>query len=131
MVIFNWWEALPIMKGGWRCASMIPGEQCVMIFGVVLMLLWSAGSWDMPTLDVSLPYCCTSYRWNNSDVKFLLSQWSDAGISCRQLDYHRTGNESEILSHNKIHCFTCNFFYPSYMRISYLKIGQSWWTPYV
>ena len=86
MVIFNWWEALPIMKGGWRCASIIPGEQCVMIFGVVLMLLWSAGSWDMPTLDVSLPYCCTSYRWNKSDV---VSQWSDAGISCRQLDYHR------------------------------------------
>ena len=56
---------------------MIPGEQCVMIFGVVLMLLWSAGSWDTPTLDVSLSYCCTSYRWmlaNNSDVMFLLSQ---------------------------------------------------------
>ena len=39
MEMFNWWEVLPHMKGGWRCASTMPGGQCVMIFGIVLMLL--------------------------------------------------------------------------------------------
>ena len=34
----------------------MPGGQCVMIFGVVLMLLWSAGNWDLQSLDVSHPY---------------------------------------------------------------------------
>ena len=45
------------MKGGWRCASTMPGGQCVMILGIVLMLLWSAGSQNLQSLDVSHPYC--------------------------------------------------------------------------
>ena len=32
---------------------MTSGGQCVMTTGVALMLLWSAGNWDMHTLEVS------------------------------------------------------------------------------
>jgi len=35
---------------------MISGGQCVMTAGTPLMLLWSAGSWDMLTLEVSFHY---------------------------------------------------------------------------
>ena len=45
------------MKGGSRCASTMPGGQCVTILGIVLMLLWSVGSWDMQPLDVRLLDC--------------------------------------------------------------------------
>ena len=37
-----------------RCASMISGGQYVMTCGTALMLLWSAGSWDM---EVSRNQC--------------------------------------------------------------------------
>ena len=37
---------------------MISGGQCVMTPGTILMLLWSASSWDMHTLEVA-NYCCT------------------------------------------------------------------------
>ena len=37
----------------WKCASMTSGGQCVMTAGAVLMLQWSASSWDMHTLEVS------------------------------------------------------------------------------
>ena len=37
---------------------MIPGGQCVMTPGITLMLLWSASSWDMHTLEVA-NYCFT------------------------------------------------------------------------
>ena len=42
---------------------MTSGGQCVMTAGVVLMLQWSASSWDMHTLEVSgsteiLVYLC-------------------------------------------------------------------------
>ena len=63
--MFIWWEAPISMKVEWRCASMTSGGQCVMTTGTTLMLLWSAGSWDMHTLEVSLcnncrtPYCRT------------------------------------------------------------------------
>ena len=33
---------------------MTSGGQCVMTPGTALMLLWSASSWDMHTLEVSL-----------------------------------------------------------------------------
>ena len=33
---------------------MIPGVLCVMTCGTTLMLLWSASSWDMHTLEVSM-----------------------------------------------------------------------------
>ena len=52
MVMFVWWVAPIGMKVEWRYASMTSGEQCVMIPGTALMLLWSAGSWDMHTLEV-------------------------------------------------------------------------------
>ena len=35
---------------------MTSGGQCVMTTGTAMMLLWSAGSWDMPTLEVILLY---------------------------------------------------------------------------
>ena len=54
MEMFVWWEAPISMRVEWRCASMKPGEQCVMTPGTTLMLLWSASSWDMHTLEVSL-----------------------------------------------------------------------------
>ena len=52
--MFVWWEAPISMKVEWRCASMTSGEQCVMTFGIQLMLLLSASNWDMHTLEVSL-----------------------------------------------------------------------------
>ena len=53
MEMFVWWEAPIGMRVEWRCASMTSGEQCVMITGTALTLLWSASSWDMHTLGVS------------------------------------------------------------------------------
>ena len=52
MEMLVWWEAPINMRVEWRCASMISGEQCVMTAGAVLMQMWSAGSWDMHTLEV-------------------------------------------------------------------------------
>ena len=53
-VMFVWWEAPISMKVEWRCALMTSGGQCVMTTGTTLMLQWSAGNWDMHTLDVSI-----------------------------------------------------------------------------
>ena len=39
---------------------MTSGGQCVMTPGTALMLLWSAGSWDMHTLEVSISALCYS-----------------------------------------------------------------------
>jgi len=47
MVMFGWWEAPISMKVEWRCASTTSGEQCVMTPGILVMLQWSASSWDM------------------------------------------------------------------------------------
>ena len=41
------------MRVEWKCVSMIGGEQCVMTFGIAMMLLWSAGNWVIVTVDVS------------------------------------------------------------------------------
>ena len=57
MVMFVWWEAPINMRVEWRCASMTSGGQCVMTCGTVLMLLWSAGSCDIHTLEVSVYFC--------------------------------------------------------------------------
>ena len=38
-------EALPIVDV-WRSVTMISGAQCVMTSGMLLMLEWSADSWD-------------------------------------------------------------------------------------
>ena len=54
MVMFVWWEAPISMRVEWRCASMTSGGQYVMTSGTALMLLWSAGSWDMHTPEVSI-----------------------------------------------------------------------------
>ena len=53
-VMFDLLEVPISMRVEWRCASMLHGEQCVMTFGTTLMLLWSAGSWDMLILEVNL-----------------------------------------------------------------------------
>ena len=53
MVMFDWWEAPILIRVEWRCASMTSGGQFVTISGTALMLLWSAGKWDMHTLEVS------------------------------------------------------------------------------
>ena len=71
-----WWEALISMRVEWRCASMISGEQCVMMAGTVLMLVWSASSWVMQPLEVSvnIPFSMSIFqfaafvsviRWNS------------------------------------------------------------------
>ena len=54
MVMFVLWEALISTRVEWKCASMTSGGQCVVMVGTVLMLLWSASSWDMHTLEVSI-----------------------------------------------------------------------------
>ena len=43
------------MRVEWKCVSMTSGGQCVMTTGISLMLLWSVNSWDMHTLEVSMP----------------------------------------------------------------------------
>ena len=47
MEMFVSWEAPISMRVEWKCASMIPGEQCVMTTGTALMLLSCVNSWDM------------------------------------------------------------------------------------
>ena len=66
MVMFDWLVEPPSMKGEWKCASIMPGVQCAMTLGVVLMLQWFAGNMDMHTLDVSLPYY--TYNWGGSGI---------------------------------------------------------------
>ena len=53
MAMFDWLVEPPSMRGGSRCASTIPGGQCVITTGVTLMLQWSVSSLDMLLLDVS------------------------------------------------------------------------------
>ncbi len=50
MARFNWWEVPTSMKDVWKSASMRPGELFAMDCGLWLMLMWSAGSWDMQQL---------------------------------------------------------------------------------
>ena len=57
MVMFNWWGEPLSMREGSRCASTMLGGQCVMTFGAVLMLLWSADNYNMEPLDVRLLNC--------------------------------------------------------------------------
>ena len=42
------------MRVEWRSASILHGEECVMTFGTIMMLLWSAGNWGMLILEVNL-----------------------------------------------------------------------------
>ena len=52
MEMFVWWEAPISMRGGWRCASMTSGGQCVMTTGTAPMLQLSANNWG--TLEVRM-----------------------------------------------------------------------------
>ena len=54
MEMFVWWEVPISMRVESKYASMTSGEQFVIISGTALMLLWSASSWDMHTLEVRL-----------------------------------------------------------------------------
>jgi len=54
MEMFVWWEVPISMRVEWRCALMTSGEQCVMMGGAVLMPAWSASSWVMQLLEVSV-----------------------------------------------------------------------------
>ena len=51
---------------------MTSGGQCVMTAGTPLMLLWSADSWDMHTLEVSLQYVTIMRLTNIFYVLFLM-----------------------------------------------------------
>jgi len=64
MVLFVWWEVPISMRVEWRCASTTSGGLYVMISGTPLMLLWSANSWDMHTLEVSSTVI-TTRNYNN------------------------------------------------------------------
>ena len=65
MVMFVWWEAPISMRVEWSCASMTSGGQCVMTPGTALMLLLSASSWDMHTLEVSWIWVLPVWNWPN------------------------------------------------------------------
>ena len=54
MEMFVWWVAPISTKVEWRCASMTSGGQCVMIIGTSMMPPWSANSWVMQPLEVSV-----------------------------------------------------------------------------
>ena len=54
MEMFVWWEDPISMRVEWRYVSTTSGEQYVMTVGAALMLLWSADSWDMHSLEVSV-----------------------------------------------------------------------------
>ena len=57
MEMYVWWEVPISMRVEWRCASMINGEQFVMMAGAVLMLLWSACSLVMQEVSASIFHC--------------------------------------------------------------------------
>ena len=54
MVTFDWLGVPLCMKVGLRCASTIPGGQCVTIHGTTLMQPSFANNWDMHILAVSV-----------------------------------------------------------------------------
>jgi len=68
MEMFVWWEAPISMRVEWRCASMTIGGQCVMTTGMAPMLLWSANSWVMHTLDVSVFFNVSVYIPSSSGL---------------------------------------------------------------
>ena len=46
-----------LVKDVWRCAELMPGAQCVMTSGILLMLLWCANNLASPD-TVSLSHAC-------------------------------------------------------------------------
>ena len=53
MVISDWWVVVMICKDVWRSAAVDDGVQFVTTFGVMLMLMWFADSWDI-VIQVSI-----------------------------------------------------------------------------
>ena len=45
MGLFGWLVDDPLMKEGWRSASMECGEQCVIVIGIIMMPELCADSW--------------------------------------------------------------------------------------
>jgi len=56
MEMYSLLEGQTSMRVEWKSVLIVSGGQCVMTAGTPLMLLWSAGSWDMLTLEVSFHY---------------------------------------------------------------------------
>ena len=56
---------------------MTSGGQCVMTAGAALMLLWSADSWDMHTLEVS--HCCI-IGWEIKSTTYVVDAFA-AGVA--------------------------------------------------
>ena len=44
--MYVWLMELPLQEG-WKFVSVVYGELCVMIFGIIVMLELSAGCWDL------------------------------------------------------------------------------------
>ena len=75
---------------------MTSGGQCVMTTGTTLMLLWSANSWDMHMLEVSILLCYEAnlvtvyfnmllhmYRWKGIQQCLLWDwQWTNFSGRC-------------------------------------------------
>lgn len=54
MVPFDLLVGSPLMKAGWRSASMDCGGQCVMLDGIAMKPEWYADSWDTVPTQVEL-----------------------------------------------------------------------------
>jgi len=71
---------------------MTSGGQCVMTAGTLMMLLWSANSWDMHTLEVSTNPVLVGLRYlNRKYYKFqvkLMNLQTNLGVF-RELVYTR------------------------------------------
>ena len=51
---YGWWEGLVHMQGVWRCCTMEPGGQCVVITGTCRMPQSSVINWAMAELWLHL-----------------------------------------------------------------------------
>ena len=53
---FGWLMGDPLMKGEWRSASMVYGEQCVTLVGVAVMPELCADNWVTASAQVTLSW---------------------------------------------------------------------------
>ena len=56
MGCFSWLVDSPLMKAGWRSASMECGEQCVTLAGVAMMPELCADNWGTVSAQVGLSW---------------------------------------------------------------------------